>query len=530
MPVRYFDRYDANNDYDGYDHIIIGSGIAALTLAGCLAHFGQTSLILEKHHKPGGFTHSFKRKKGYQWDVGVHYVGGLAPNRPMNKIFKFLSNGELEWEYMGEVYDIIRVGNDNYEFVSGKKEHIAKIKSYFPEESEAIDKYFQLIDKSVKSNQSFFAEKTLPIWLSKLIGKSMKKKFMYYAEKTTYEVVSSLTSNQRLITVLCGQCGDYGLPPRESSFAVHAMVVNHFIYGGYYPVGGADRIAHYISKKNESKGCKVLVNAGVDEIIVENGSAKGVGIGHKIIKANNVISTAGIHNTFNRLLPSNWHARFNYTPSDVEASTGHLCLYLGLNKSDEELQLPKYNVWCYAHDNIDEVFNGIDYSNAGQQFAYLSFPSSKDRAWQQDHPNKATIQALSLGKFDWFKAYQDQKVMKRDASYQEMKASFEKNMLEKLYELYPQIKGHIEISEVSSPLSTQTYANYTHGEIYGLAHNPERFKLPYLRFNTPIKGLYLSGQDIVTCGVGGALMAGVLCAVTILGFKSRKLFNAFAEA
>jgi all-trans-retinol 13,14-reductase len=530
MPVRYYNRYDENVNYDGFDHIIIGSGIAALSLAGCLAEFGQTSLILEKHHKPGGFTHSFKRKKGYQWDVGVHYVGGLAENRRANKIFKFLSDGELEWEYMGDVYDVIRIGNENYEFVSGKKKHIAKIKSYFPNEHEAIDKYFELIDTSLKSNQNFFVEKVLPLWLSQLIGGRMRKKFMQFAEKTTYEVVSALTDNQRLITVLCGQCGDYGLPPKESSFAVHAMVVNHFIYGGYYPVGGADRIAHYISKKNESKGCKVLVNAGVDEVIIENGHATGVKIGEKIIKASNVISTAGIHNTFNKLLPTEWHAKFGYSPTDIQTSTGHLCLYLGLNKSDQELQLPRYNVWCYAHDDIDKVFDEIDYSNAGQKFAYLSFPSSKDREWQKRHPNKATIQALSLGKFEWFEAYQDQTVMKRDEDYRAMKASFEKNMLDKVFELYPQLKGNIEVMEVSTPLSTQTYANYAHGEIYGLAHNPKRFTLPYLRFNTPIKGFYLSGQDIVTCGVGGALMAGVLCAVSILGFKSRKLLKAFAEA
>ncbi len=530
MPVRYFDRYDENKNYDNYDHIIIGSGIAALSLAGCLAHFGQTSLILEKHHKPGGFTHSFKRKKAYQWDVGVHYIGGLAEDNPMNKIFKFLSNGELEWEYMGEVYDVIQIGEDTYEFVSGKKEHIAKIKAYFPEDTEAIDKYFALIDDSTKSNTSFFVEKVLPSWLSKLIGGRMKKKFLSYANKTTYEVISSLTSNKRLITVLCGQCGDYGLPPKQSSFAVHALIVNHFINGGYYPVGGAERIAHYISKKNQAKGCQVLVNAGVDEIVIKQDKVEGVRIGDKLIRCKSVISTAGIHNTMNKLLPTSLHAKFNYSPLDVEASSAHLCLYLGLNKSDEELKLPKYNLWYYEHDDIDEVFEEINYSNAGQKFTYLSFPSSKDRSWQENHPEQATIQALSLGKFEWFEKYQDQTVMKREQNYKAMKDAFEKNMLNKLYELFPQIKGNIAVSEVSSPLSTQSYANYAHGEIYGLAHNPARFNLPYLRFRTPIKGFLLAGQDIMTCGVGGALMSGILCSIPILRFKSRKLFKAIAKA
>ncbi|MFT5072561.1 MAG: all-trans-retinol 13,14-reductase, partial [Chitinophagales bacterium] len=120
MPKRYFHRYNKDLQLESYDHIIIGSGMAGLTLAASLAHFGETSLILEKHHKPGGFTHSFKRKLGYQWDVGVHYVGGLGKNRQLSNIFNFLSNDELEWESLGDVYDVIRVGNDSYDFVSGK--------------------------------------------------------------------------------------------------------------------------------------------------------------------------------------------------------------------------------------------------------------------------------------------------------------------------------------------------------------------------------------------------------------------------
>ena len=31
-------------------------------------------LVLEKHYEAGGYTHVFKRK-GYEWDVGVHYIG-----------------------------------------------------------------------------------------------------------------------------------------------------------------------------------------------------------------------------------------------------------------------------------------------------------------------------------------------------------------------------------------------------------------------------------------------------------------------
>ncbi len=53
-----------------YDVIMIGSGMGALTTASILAQIGKKRvLLLERHFKPGGFTHSFRRKK-YEWDVG----------------------------------------------------------------------------------------------------------------------------------------------------------------------------------------------------------------------------------------------------------------------------------------------------------------------------------------------------------------------------------------------------------------------------------------------------------------------------
>jgi all-trans-retinol 13,14-reductase len=98
-------------------------------------------------------------------------------------------------------------------------------------------------------------------------------------------------------------------------------------------------------------------------------------------------------------------------------------------------------------------------------------------------------------------------------------------MLKKLYKLFPQIKGHVVVTEVSTPLSTKHFSNYQSGEIYGLAHTPERFSLPFLKPETKIKGLRLVGQDITLVGVAGAMLSGMLCAVTILKYNVWKIFK-----
>ena len=76
---------------DAYDAIIIGSGIGGLCTAALLGLKGKRVLVLEKHFKIGGWTHTFKRKD-YEWDVGIHYIGQVnRPRSPIRKLFDIIS-------------------------------------------------------------------------------------------------------------------------------------------------------------------------------------------------------------------------------------------------------------------------------------------------------------------------------------------------------------------------------------------------------------------------------------------------------
>jgi all-trans-retinol 13,14-reductase len=59
--------------------------------------------------------------------------------------------------------------------------------------------------------------------------------------------------------------------------------------------------------------------------------------------------------------------------------------------------------------------------------------------------------------------------------------------------------------------------NYGHGEAYGLAATPERFRTRSLKPRTSVRNLYLTGQDVTSAGVTGALFGGAVAASAILG-------------
>ena len=200
-----YKRHGIEGDYDA---IVIGSGIGGLVSAALLAnHADQKVLVLERHYTAGGYTHTFKRK-GFEWDVGVHYIGDVMhPKNELRKVFDDVSDGQLQWADMGEVYDTIVIGGDRYDLVKGRENLRKQLKGYFPGEEEAIDAYIQLVRVTVFAGRFYFMEKALPPLLGKLAGPLLRRKVMKVAEKTTGEVLAGLTSNTRLQAVLACRQG-----------------------------------------------------------------------------------------------------------------------------------------------------------------------------------------------------------------------------------------------------------------------------------------------------------------------------------
>ena len=340
---------------ENYDSIIIGSGMGSLTTAAILAKEGQKVLVLERHYIAGGFTHIFKRK-GFEWDVGIHYIGEVQRETSViKKLFDYISDGQIKWADMGDVYDRIIIGEKEYDFVKGVQHFKDKILSYFPDEKQAIEDYVNLVFKAIKTSQKFYMDKALPPIMSSLFGSKMRKPFYNFSDKTTHEVLSSITKNKELIKVLSGQYGDYGLPPKQSSFVMHAAVAKHYFAGGSFPIGGSSEIARTIDKVIENAGGTILISAEVEEIIIKNNKAVGVKMKDgKTFSAKNVISGAGIMTTYNKLIPSEIAERHQLKQQlqTIKRSVSHACLYIGLKGSPEELNLPKTNYWIYP-DKID---------------------------------------------------------------------------------------------------------------------------------------------------------------------------------
>jgi len=531
---------------ENLDAIIIGSGIGGMTTGAIMTKSGKRVLILEQHDQAGGCCHSFI-DKGYEFDVGIHYIGEMGKQTLNKTLLDQICDGQLEWAPLDHEYDVVRIGYDektgydkSYPIVTGKDEWKNKLHEQFPEEKKAIDEFFRLLSITSKSSTVHGALKLAPMWLVRLalatgILRLMTNLFQPEYTRPLLDVVTELTDNKDLQTILMYCWGDYGCPPSKTTFIMQALLNRHFMRGGaHYPVGGSSEIAYNIIPVIERGGGRVLVRANVQQILEKNGKACGVRVSKGTethdIYAPLIISSAGLYNTFQKLLPPHLAKKSYYSKicQELKPGVAAMNVFLGLNASAEELGLKRQNCWAFSTNNIDK--DALDYFDLDVEKAldaevpllFVSFPSAKDPEWNNHtgRENKSTCAIVTLANWKWFEKWQDNQVKKRGDDYEEIKQAIGDKMIQQVCKLYPQIEDKIDFTEIASPVTNKFYLEQPHGEIYGLDHSRERFEpltVAKLRPETDIPGLYLTGQDILSCGFTGALFAGVISAQAVLG-------------
>ena len=321
--------------------------------------------------------------------------------------------------------------------------------------------------------------------------------------------------------------------------------------GGFYVKGGPEMIAKALIPAIEQAGGRVLVKASVKHIVVSPNTGRACGVVMEnntriVVKQRNgiVCSTIGCRGTL-RLLEKakelntippilRWETTIRASANGVSDGVvkdgiSHMYAFIGIRGTTQSLGLRQSNIWSLpANPNtfdLDEMCasyyadpqNGLP---SQQMLLFMGFPSAKDPNWHEKYPDKSTCVIITEAKTSWFKKFMNMKSGKRGEEYEQLKQQWKERLLAGLYKYYPKCRGHVEYCELGSPATNQTYLGRP--DSYGLEPSPAKFvDTGMVEFHTKdqeIPGLFHSGQDTLTAGVFGCLMAGFVTAHSILGY------------
>lgn len=492
-----------------YDVIVIGSGIGGLTAALTCAKAGRSVLVLEAAKQFGGYCNPFSRKH-FWFDSGIHYIGEMGEGQSLRRQFERL-----------DLYDAIGFrelnpeGFDRYVFPDyevrmgkGAERFRDTLIADFPHERAGIDKFFKLL-----------AEMEQVIRLaSKIKGPKSVLKLVPHAQliwkfrnATFSEVLDSCVQDHRLRAALSGPGGDIGLPPGRASGFMMLGVLSHFLRGAYFPKGGTKAVRDAYVSALETHGADLRRNAPVSKILTSGDRVNGVRTrAGDTYFADTVISNADAAFTLGTLLGrDHLSSRLLRKIDSTTQSLGSLCAFIGTDIPLQEHGIDDANIWSYPSYDIDSLYQPALDGELGSELPFfLTSPTLKDPGGNHAPEGKHTVELITFAAFEPFRRWKDQKTMKRDSEYKELKERMGMALVERAEKYIPGLSSHMEVHEFSTPLTNISFANVPLGAIYGPEHTPEQFGPGRYRPQGPVEGLLLCGSSVMGAGIGTCVASG----------------------
>jgi len=501
--TREFKRYDWNVKVDPqkpkgeneYDVIIVGSGIGGLTCGALLSKRGFKVLVLEQHYQVGGYCSSFKRE-GFVFNTGVEDVSGLWEKGPLTYLLRELGL-KKEDLFMRNTTRYIFKGREIE--VQNLEEFISLLSEMFPAEKENISAFFteakEAYDECYKDAEIYGtplpAELIVKVFGDRKLLNYPKghPHFYDWLKKTYKEKLDEYFKNEDLKGLLCALLGYIGTEA-EKTPAVGALTacISFYLYGGYFPKGGAQRFADTIKDFIEKQGGRVLIKHKVDKIFVENGEVRGVKVGEKILKAPIIVANVNAKTTFLELVgEDNLDKNFVEYIKGLKMSPSAFMVFLGV-----DMDLSDYPTLI---KNLDAGYEVVINSNADPALA---------------PKGKASITIITLANYQDFPDRGTEEYLKK-------KKEFAERLIRKAEEVIPGLSEHVIVEDAATPKTFERYTSMPEGAIYAFDQSINT-KRPY--FKTPIKGLYLaSASTFPGGGVEAVVISGIICANDICNWR-----------
>lgn len=493
--------------------IVIGTGAGGLSATAFLAKSGFDVVALEQSSQVGGMMNPYQRE-GFVFNPGVHYLGQCATGEAMDHLLDALglSAADLFAEMDPDGFDVYRFPDFEVRVCRGAAAYRDRLAAQFPADVAGVDNVFEALAEFRRLMRSIsHLQSPRRLAVSDLWNALQSAPLLRYVKATFGEFLDHSVHDPRLKAVFAAPCGDYGLPPSRASAFIGLAVIDHYLDGASYPRGGSGALRDALQRVATSAGAAFRTAARVAHIEVSEGSARRVTlVTGETLEADAIVAAIDPRHVFGRLIESDSvPKKLRERVRRVESSMSALALNLGVNRDLRQIGLGAFNIWSYPSIDIDALYEPCFHGRLPRDLSLFISPNSlKDPTGRMAPAGKTSLEVVAPAPFGLFGAWADMPPAERGNDYRELKHRLQDEMLTQLDRRLPGVVDHLELVELSTPLSMESWVGAVDGGLYGPAQTPEQ-SVPF-RFSTSthLPNLFLAGAGVFGGGILACLQSG----------------------
>ena len=354
--------------------IVIGAGFAGIATALRLRALGYEVSLLERLDSLGGRAQVFERG-GYRHDAGPTVITAPFLFDELFELFDEKLEDHLNFVPLDPFYRFHFADGSQFDYRASIEDTLTEIRRFNPDDA---DGYLKLLEKSKKVYDVGFKQLVhrpfTRVW-------DMVKQIPALLILKCYKTVSHMV-NSHLKHPLIRQ-----------AFSIHPLLVGgnpfkttaiytliHYLerrWGVFFCMGGTGKLVTELGALMERQGIKIVLGADVDEILVDQKTAKGVRLSNnQTMDADLVVFGGDPETCYQHLLPNNKPK----LPSIKKAySMGLYVLYFGTKKLYPDVA--HHSIWMGPRfkELLAEIFNDKKMS---EDFSlYVHRPTATDKSF-----------------------------------------------------------------------------------------------------------------------------------------------------
>ena len=353
-----------------YDVIVIGAGNGGLAAAATCAKAGLSTLLLERHNIPGGSASSFVRGR-FEFEPSLHELAGIGTEEEPGDIESFFNriNGDVEWCKHDSTFRLIVPAKEGDEdaFVNedgvlvtvdarmpvGFENFARKLEELVPGSYESCMKAFDLSVRMFKAFECLDDPKKIPGSLKDVPD------IMRMVSHTMNEGLDALGMPKKAQDIFSTYWCYMGSPGSQFDFLYYMCVLHSYVKNGTgIPKLRSHEMSLAVDASIRENGGDIWYNSEVTKVIMKDGKPAGVVInGETEVYGKYFICNSSPNVVWTDLfekeeVPEKQVKMLNSRKIACTLTT----VYLGMNKTKEELGITDYSVFIAPDSDSDKQY------------------------------------------------------------------------------------------------------------------------------------------------------------------------------